>query len=117
MNHIRLQLALGLTALAFGCAAVAANMEIPEVTHQEMERLESAAPFRGYLKAHESVHEPLDILGGPLKSSVSQTHGSVYVALPDHRELDPAVFGKPDQARAREGFPGVEGVPLDMRGT
>lgn len=117
MNSIRTPLALGLTAAAFACAAVAANEATPEVTHQKMERLESAAPYRGYLKAHESVHDPLEILGGPLKISVSQSEGSVYIALPDHRELDPAVFGRPGRPRAREGFPGIEGVPLDMRGT
>jgi len=80
-----------------------------------MAKLESLAPYKGYLEAHSSA-QPQELLGGPLAVDVSQDSGGVHVALPDNRELDPAVFGTPETPRAFGGAPGVNGVPLPARG-
>ena len=73
-------------------------------------------PARGYLKAHSSVEAPLGLLGGPLTVDISQASGGVFVALPDMRRLDAAVFGTPDMPLAYGGTPGITGVPPMARG-
>lgn len=83
---------------------------------QMMQMAESMAPYKGYLQAHDGVQHPLPLLGGPLKVSISQTAGGVFVALPAYRKLDPDVFGTPAHPRAFGGFPMVSGVPLMLRG-
>lgn len=48
--------------------------------------------------------------------TISQQEGGVHVALPDNRALDPNVFGTPEHPRAFAGTPGINGVPLMLRG-
>ncbi len=83
---------------------------------QMMQQFEAMGPWRGYLEAHDGVRNPMPLLGGPIKISVMQDGGGVFVALPAHRNLDPTVFGTPDHPRAFGGFPIVEGVPYPLRG-
>lgn len=73
-------------------------------------------PARGYLKAHANVQHPLGLLGGPISVDINQTSGGVFVALPDARKLDPAVFGTPDHPLATGGTPGINGLPMMARG-
>lgn len=82
---------------------------------ERVHKMQEMAPARGYLEAHKRVDEPFDLLGGPLQVAVSQTVGGVHVALPDHRKLDPRVFGTPDHPRAFAGTPGINGVPVPLR--
>lgn len=81
-----------------------------------MQQAEAMSPWRGYLKAHDSVKHPMPLLGGPIKIHITQTAGGVFVALPAYRKLDPAVFGTPRHPRAFGGFPIVSGLPLMLRG-
>ena len=81
-----------------------------------MQTAESMSPWRGYLHAHDSVQNPLPLLGGPLKIDISQTAGGVFVALPAYRKLDPDVFGTPEHPRAFGGFPIASGLPPMLRG-
>lgn len=83
---------------------------------EQVAKLQDMAPARGYLEAHRDVDHPLEILGGPIRVQVKQSEGGVFVALPDNRELDPRVFGTPDHPRAFAGSPGMEGVPVPLRG-
>lgn len=71
----------------------------------------------GYLDAHRSVKQPMELLGGPISFSIEQTSGGVFVALPDHRELDRNVFGTPEMPLAFTGTPGITGVPVPFRAT
>lgn len=80
-----------------------------------LQKLKAMAPFRGYLMAHKDVANPPDLLGGPVEVTVTQEQGGVFVALPDQRRLDPAVFGTPEMPRAFAGTPGINGVPLMAR--
>jgi hypothetical protein len=79
--------------------------------------LAQKTPARGYLEAHRGVQEPVPLLGGPVEVTLRQDGGQAFVALPDNRELDPVVFGTPDMPLAYGGFPVVQGVPPEMRGT
>lgn len=109
--------AVALTLSAGVCAHVAAQQEAPMGAKQEamMKKLEDLAPARGFLDAHDGV-APQPLFGGPLKVTIRQTSGGVFVALPDNRELDPDVFGTPDLPRAYGGTPGINGVPPMARG-
>lgn len=106
----------GLSApIAAGLAALASS----GATAQDQGKPKGAepppTPARGYLEAHRGVEDPLPLLGGPLRVSVTQNGGQAFVALPDHRELDPVVFGTPEMPLAYGGFPIVQGVPPQMR--
>lgn len=74
------------------------------------------APARGYLKAHQTVQEPFDLLGGPIMVRITQQTGGVHVALPDYRKLDENVFGIPQLPLCYGGSPIVYGVAPSMRG-
>jgi len=78
---------------------------------QDMKALQAKAPAKGYLKAHNSIQNPLSILGGPISIELTQESSPVYVALPDHRKLDPRIFGTVDMPRAIGGTPGITGLP------
>lgn len=78
---------------------------------QEMNRAD------GYLEAHRGVEEPMELLGGPISFTIEQNSGGVFVALPDHRELDGDVFGTPEMPLAFTGTPGITGVPVPFRET
>jgi len=82
---------------------------------QMMKKLKAMAPAKGYIKAHENVQEPLDLLGGPIKIDIEQSRGKVYVALPDKRKLNPRVFGTPEMPMKFAGTPGITGVPFIAR--
>lgn len=75
----------------------------------------AVTPADGYLKAHRDLIRPLTILGGAIKTTITQNGGGVFVALPDKRVLDPYVFGTPSQPRSFGGTPGISGVPLEFR--
>ncbi|MFQ5699289.1 MAG: hypothetical protein ACE5IL_13520 [Myxococcota bacterium] len=81
----------------------------------KIKKMQSLTQARGYLKAHMGVKAPLPLLGGPLRVSISQTAGGVFVALPDHRRLDPRVFGPPGLPRHYAGTPVITGVPGPLR--
>jgi len=81
----------------------------------KVKKMQSLTQARGYLKAHMGVKAPLPLLGGPIHVSVSQTAGGVLVALPDHRRLDPRVFGPPGLPRHYAGTPIITGVPVPLR--
>ncbi|NIR60387.1 MAG: hypothetical protein GWO02_13140, partial [Gammaproteobacteria bacterium] len=100
---------LALSALAIGAAQAAGQKE-------KIQQLQAMAPYDGYLSAHRGEQRPLDLLGGPLQVSISQTSGGVFVALPDNRRLDENVFGTPGMPRAFAGTPGINGVPPMIRG-
>lgn len=80
-----------------------------------IKKMQAKAPAKGYLKAHSMLQKPLDILGGPIKIELSQESSPVYVGMPDHRKLDPRIFGTVDMPRAFEGTPGITGVPVMLR--
>lgn len=82
---------------------------IPESKFIEM------APYLDYLKAHNDIKEPMVLIGGPIKVTVTQEQGGVHVALPDYRKLDPRVFGISELPRAYAGTPVITGIPLQMR--
>lgn len=108
-------------ALAFlpGCKPMMMKM-MPQSMKDNMMRkmtaeMQAIAPARGYMKAHQREKHPLNILGGPVRVTISQPSGGVFVGLPDQRRLDPDVFGTPDYPRAFGGTPGINGVPLMPR--
>ena len=74
-------------------------------------------PYAGYLRAHGGLTRPPALLGGPIDVQISQSSGGVFVALPDHRELDADVFGTPEHPRAFAGTPVITGLPVGMRNT
>lgn len=74
-------------------------------------KMQSLDGWRGYLDAHAGVAKPLPLAGGPIAISLSQDSGGVFVALPDHRQRDPFVFGPPDMPRHYSGTPGISGAP------
>jgi hypothetical protein len=92
-----------------------ANPPTQDDMKTQIAMLQQMAPYRGYLKAHQDVQQPLELLGGPITVTISQQAGGVHVALPDHRALDPNVFGTPTHPRAFGGTPGIDGVPLMLR--
>lgn len=88
-----------------------------EAKQQEMmAMLQEQAQADGYLQAHKDVKAPLGLLGGPIRVRIRQASGGVFVALPDHRKLDPDVFGTPDLPQQVFGTPGITGVPPVTRG-
>lgn len=105
-----------LTATIAACLAALASSG---ATAQDQDGAKSSelppTPARGYLEAHRDVEDPLPLIGGPVRVSITQNDGQVFVALPDNRELDPVVFGSPDMPLAYGGFPIVQGVPPQMR--
>lgn len=82
---------------------------------KKMKQMKQMAPAKGYIKAHKDVKKPYDLLGGPVKTTIVQDGGGVFVALPDQRELDKRVFGTPEHPMKFAGTPGATGVPLMVR--
>lgn len=105
-----------LATLTTGCVEAGASTKPSDSMAGQVQQLEAMAPYRGYLKAHDSVQKPLGLLGGPLKIHLSQPKGGVHVALPAYRQLDPQVLGTPDRPRKLNGFPIATGVPAKLRG-
>lgn len=119
----RLLALFGALALAVPALGAGQSGEHRNATHDMqqkkmmmMQQAEAMSPWRGYMQAHDGVKHPLPLLGGPIKISISQKRGGVFVALPAHRKLDPAVFGTPKHPRAFGGFPIASGLPLMLRG-
>lgn len=98
------------TAVALFTAAPLHAQNVDPATLVEM------APYDGYLAAHADLENPPGLLGGPVSVTVRQDEGGVFVALPDERELDPDVFGRPGLPRAFAGTPGINGLPPAARG-
>ena len=107
-------------ALVTGCATGGyGDGEKPDGAmnkQEKIQKLQAMVPYDGYLEAHKGEQSPLGLLGGPIQARVTQSGGGVFVALPDKRELDPAVFGTPEMPRAFAGTPGITGVPPMARG-
>lgn len=82
-----------------------------------IQKMKELAPARGYLQAHQHLHKPQSLLGGPINITITQKSGGVFVALPDNRKLDPRVFGTPEFPMAFAGTPGITGVPVMLRQT
>jgi len=96
---------------------VQAQEKMSEKEKQMLMTLQEMNAADGYLEAHRSVKEPLELLGGPISFTVKQKSGGVFVALPDNRELDNNVFGTPEMPLAFTGTPGITGVPVPFRNT
>lgn len=107
--NITRRLGLGLLSLIIGGLGV-----ISPASAQAQQQ--APAPYRGYLEAHAPTQNPPQLLGGGVEMTVVQQGGGVQVALPSQRELDEDVFGTPDAPRAFGGTPGINGVPLKLRG-
>jgi hypothetical protein len=99
----------------FMASPVRAESSKPGGKHMNTGHTGELAPYAGYLKAHQKVQHPLQLLGGPLEVKVTQKVGGVHVSLPDFRRLDPDVFGTPEHPRAFGGTPMIDGVPLPLR--
>lgn len=97
--------------------AQAQQQEQQQQRQEMISRMQEMTQADGYLEAHRGVETPLHRLGGPLRVTVIQDGGGVFVALPDQRELDPHVFGTPEMPRAFAGTPIMTGVPPAMRGS
>lgn len=119
-------LALGVPLLLGGCGYMSGYMQdgmmamMPGMVKEPMKnraahKMQELSPAKGYLAAHRSVEQPLDLLGGPVRVTVRQEAGGVFVALPDKRRLDPDVFGTPKNPRGFGGTPGIYGVPVMAR--
>ncbi len=80
-----------------------------------IKKMQTKAPAKGYLKAHNMLQKPMDIIGGAITIELNQESSPVYVGLPDHRKLDPQIFGTVDMPRAFEGTPGITGLPIMLR--
>ncbi len=78
-------------------------------------KLDITAPAIGYLEARKHLLEPMELLGGAIQVRISQDSGAAHAALPDHRQLDPRVFGDSTQPRAFAGSPIIYGVPSELR--
>ncbi len=116
-RYLLLGVLAGATALS-GCAATQNAMMkmMPASMKQKMmakmtREMQAQDPWKGYLAAHRGETKPLGLLGGPVRVSIRQEGGGVFVALPDYRRLDPDVFGTPKLPRAYGGTPGISGVP------
>lgn len=73
------------------------------------------SPWWSYLSAHIENESPPDTLGGPIRTTLSQDGGGAFWVFPGKRELDPAVFGTPENPKGTE-VPGIFlGVPEEMR--
>jgi len=110
----RFAIALVFIAVLVAAGAASAHAQ-SEQQKQMIMQLQEANEADGYLEAHRDVEEPFELFGGPLSFTIGQESGGVFVALPDQRELDPRVFGTPDQPRAFAGTPGITGVPTAFR--
>ncbi len=101
-----------IAALAVGSALPAAAQNTPEQSMKQMiMRLQEMTQADGYLQAHRSVKQPLELLGGPIQFSITQNSGGVFVSLPDNREIDSRVLGTPQMPMHFTGTPGITGVP------
>lgn len=97
--------------------ALAADQQTKDqMMKEKIHQLQELAPYRGYLDAHKDLQKPLGLLGGPIKIELKQDVGGVFVILPDNRKLDKNVFGTPEFPRAFGGSPGINGLPLMLRG-
>jgi len=93
----------------------AQQMNKKEMMMHKIAQLQKNTPAKGYLKAHNTLQKPMDILGGPISIELSQDKSPIYVALPDNRKLDPRVFGTVKSPMAFNGTPGITGVPKFAR--
>jgi len=120
-KRVSATLAAGLLAILALAAprglAAQARGAMPASQQEMMKKLVQMAPYRGYLKAHGDLQQPQPLLGGPVHVKITQSSGGVYVALPDHRKLDPNVFGTPKMPRAFAGTPAIDGLPPAARNT
>ena len=114
---------IGVLSMVFLAGCQSAMMRLmPQSMKDEMmarmtSEMQEIAPGKGYLAAHAKEKRPQTLLGGPIRVTIRQQSGGVFVSLPDQRWLDPDVFGTPDHPRAFAGTPGINGVPLMARMT
>lgn len=110
---------ISISAVALAAAALITNIQAQDAgadgANESEAREQLQTPARGYLEAHREVVRPRPLLGGPLKVSIIQEMGGVFVGLPDQRRLDEDVFGTPETPLAVGGFPIVQGVPVPLR--
>jgi len=112
-NALLVALFIVFTTFSFNLHAQQMNKK--EMMMHKVTQMQKKAPAKGYLKAHNTLQKPMDILGGPISIELKQNKSPVYVALPDFRKLDPRVFGTVKMPRAFEGTPGITGVPVFAR--
>jgi len=105
--------AAGIFALAVGAAGAAAQSDAQK---KKMQMWVNNPQADGYLEAHKDLQNPPELMGGPVKVSVSQDSGGVFVILPSKARLDPHITGTPDMPRWNGGTPGISSVPIPARG-
>ncbi|WP_111747178.1 hypothetical protein [Salinisphaera orenii] len=66
-------IAAALVLATAGCAVQAQKATQSGSVAPDVQKLEQMAHYRDYLEAHKSVQQPLDIRGGPLNVSISQS--------------------------------------------
>jgi len=82
-------------------------------------RMDRSLPHVGlyaYTMGHAMVANPPDLLGGPLRVSLTEKNTSTHWILPGPRFLDPAVFGNPAHPIGFEQAPfPLIGIPPSLR--
>jgi hypothetical protein len=73
------------------------------------------SPWWPYLSGHIENQSPPDTLGGPIRTTVTQENGPAFWTFPGKRELDPTIFGTPENPIGTEVPPLFLGVPTDLR--
>ncbi len=73
------------------------------------------SPWWPYLSAHIDDQDPPDLVGGPITVTGTQQDGPAFWVFPRPRELDPAVFGTPENPIGSEQPAIFLGLPTELR--
>ena len=109
-----------LAKTAGALAGGAAIARIAPATAQEATPAAEVEPYQlspwwPYLSAHINDENPPDILGDPIIADVTQDNGPAFWVFPGPRELDPTVFGTPENPIGTERPPFFLGLPTEFR--
>lgn len=119
LNRRKLTLTAG--ALAGGAVIGRVNSATAQESTPEASPVASGtnvyeqSPWWPWLTAHIEDEDPPDVLGGPITTTATQEDGAAFWVFPGPRELDPTVFGTPDNPRATSKPAIFYGVPLELR--
>ncbi len=101
-----------------GAAHKAADDSLPSVGHGAADDSLPSVGLGAYTKKHAMFPEPPDRIGGAVTITAIQEKGSTRTPLPGPRNLDPAVFGTPENPLGWEKTPfPLVGIPQTMRQT